>query len=66
VSGLAALDEAGVAAACVGAMSARIGDPASTYSDGVVSAVNETARRRGVAVGQPAAEAARRMLQGGR
>jgi hypothetical protein len=65
VSGLAALDAVGVAGACVDAMSARIGDPASTYADGVVSAVNETARRRGVAVGQPAAEAARRMLLGG-
>ena len=65
VNGLPALDAVGVAAACVDAMSARIGDPASTYADGVVSAVNETARRAGVAVGQPAAEAARRMLQGG-
>jgi len=65
VSGLAALDEVGVAAACVDAMSARIGDPASTYAEGVVSAVNETARRLGVAVGQPAADAARRMLLGG-
>jgi hypothetical protein len=65
VSGLAALDEVGVAAACVDAMSARIGDPASTYADGVVSAVNQTARRVGVAVGQRAAEAALRMLRGG-
>lgn len=65
VSGLAVLDEVGVAAACVDAMSARIGDPASTYADGMVSAVNETARRAGVAVGQTAAEAARRMLLGG-
>ena len=65
VSGLEALDGVGVAAACVDAMSARIGDPASTYADGVVSAVNPTARRAGVAVGQPAAEAARRMLLGG-
>ena len=65
VSGLAALDAAGVAAACVDAMSARIGDPASTYADGVISAVNETARRAGVEVGQPATEAARRMLRGG-
>jgi hypothetical protein len=65
VSGLAALDAAGVAAACVDAMSARIGDPASTYADGVISAVNETARRVGVEVGQPATEAARRMLRGG-
>ena len=65
LSGLAALDAVGVAAACVDAMSARIGDPASTYADGVVSAVNQTARRVGVEVGQPAAEAARRMLSGG-
>jgi hypothetical protein len=65
VSGLAVLDAAGVAAACVDAMSARIGDPESTYADGVVSAVNQTARRAGVVVGQPAAEAARRMLLGG-
>jgi hypothetical protein len=64
LSGLAALDEVAVAAACVDAMSARIGDPSSTYADGVVSAVNETAGRAGVAVGQPAAEAARRMLVG--
>jgi len=65
VSGLAALDAVGVAAACVDAMSARIGDPASTYADGVVSAVNQTAWRVGVEVGQPAVEAARRMLSGG-
>jgi hypothetical protein len=65
ISGLAALDAVGVAAACVDARSARIGDPASTYADGVVSAVNQTARRVGVEVGQPAAEAARRMLCGG-
>jgi hypothetical protein len=65
VGGLAALDAVGVAAACVDAMSARIGDPASTYTDGVVSVVNQTARRVGVEVGQPAAEAARRMLCGG-
>ena len=65
ISGLAALDAVGVAAACVDALSARIGDPASTYADGVVSAVNQTARRVGVEVGQPAAEAARRMLCGG-
>ena len=62
VSGLEALEAVGVAAACVDAMSARIGEPASTYADGVVSAVNPTARRAGVEVGQPAAEAARRML----
>ena len=52
------LDTAGVAAAAVGAMSARIGDPASTWEDGVVSFVNETARRLGVAPGQRARDAA--------
>jgi hypothetical protein len=40
----------------------RIGDPASTWADGVISAANETARRAGVAVGQPASTAARAML----
>ena len=58
IEGLRVLDTAGVAAAAVGAMSARIGDPASTWEDGVVSFVNETARRLGVAPGQRARDAA--------
>src|SRR5207249_9883332 len=62
VSGLPVLDAAGVAAAAVGAMTARIGDPESTWHDGVVSFVNATARRLGVAPGQPAREAALLML----
>jgi hypothetical protein len=62
VDGLRALDEAGVAAVAVDAMRARIGDPASTWADGIVSAVNDTARAAGVALGQPAAAAARAML----
>jgi len=62
VDGLPLLDAADVAAATVDAMRARIGDPASTWADGVISAVNETARRAGVAVGQPASAAARAML----
>lgn len=65
VEGLRVLDTAGVAAATVGAMSARIGDPASTWEDGVLSFVNDTARRLGVAPGQRAREAALRILQGG-
>ena len=52
----------GMAAATVSADSARIGDALSTYNDGVISAVNATAQKRGVRVGMPAAEAARRML----
>jgi hypothetical protein len=62
VDGLPLLDTAGVAAAAVDAMRARIGDPASAWADGVISAVNDTARRAGVAVGQRAAAAARVML----
>lgn len=63
VSGLPALDTVGVAAVAVGTMTARIGDPASTWEDGVVSVVNETARRAGAAPGQPAREAALLILE---
>ena len=62
VDGLPLLDAEDVAAASVDAMRARIGDPASTWADGVISAVNETAWRAGVAVGQLARMAARAML----
>jgi hypothetical protein len=62
VNGLPLLDPADVAAATVDAMRARIGDPASTWADGVISAVNDTARRAGVAVGQVAEAAAVAML----
>ena len=66
VNGLPLLDAADVASATVDAMRARIGDPASTWADGVISAVNDTARGAGVAVGQSAATAARAMLARGR
>ena len=62
VSGLPLLDTVDVPAAAVDAMRARIGDAASTWSDGVITAMNETARRAGVAPGQTAAAAARAML----
>lgn len=52
----------GMAAATVSTDSARIGDALSTYRDGVISALNATAGKRGVRVGMSAAEAARRML----
>jgi hypothetical protein len=64
VNGLPLLDEARVAAASVAAMSARIGDPGSTWETGEISAVNETARQLGIGIGQAAAAAARRMLAG--
>ncbi len=52
ITRLPALDTRGIAAACVSAFSARIGDGRSTYADGYISVVNETARRRGGMVGQ--------------
>jgi hypothetical protein len=45
-------DRRGIAAATVSNMSARIGDARSHLADGVVSHVNETATKRGGAVGQ--------------
>jgi hypothetical protein len=64
-SGLGALrllDEAGVAAATVDAMTARIGDPLSTWETGVLSGVNQTAARHSVTRGQLARRAADLML----
>ena len=52
VSRLPALDDRGIAGACVSAASARIGDARSTYGDGIVSALNRIAGERGGAVGQ--------------
>lgn len=63
IAGLTLLDEVGVAAASVDAMTARIGDGLSTYEDGVISATNEHAREAGVAVGMPAKRAALLLLE---
>lgn len=52
VSRLPALESRGIAGACVSAFSARIGDGRSTFEDGYISTLNETARRRGGQVGQ--------------
>ena len=62
IDGLPVLDTVAVAAVAVAAMSARIGDPASAWETGVVSAVNATAARAGVVIGLAASQAARRML----
>jgi hypothetical protein len=51
-----ALDGRGIAAAVVDTFSARIGDARSTYEDGIVSAVNQTARDLGAAPGIGARE----------
>lgn len=51
---LAALDRRMIAAATVAADSARIGDGRSTYEDGVLSAVNQTASDLGIRAGMSA------------
>jgi len=53
ISRLPALHEAGVAGLTVSAQSARIGDAQSVYEDGIVSHVNDTARRLGARPGEP-------------
>ena len=60
--GLPDLDKMGLPGATVSVTSARVGDARSTYFDGVISALNETARKAGVAIGQPATKAAELML----
>ncbi len=53
ISRLPALDGRGIAGLTVSAASARIGDAASVYADGIVSHVNDTARRLGARTGEP-------------
>jgi hypothetical protein len=62
IEGLPMLDPHGIAAATVSTDSARIGDPLSTYEDGLLSALNDAARAIGLRVGMPAREAAHLML----
>ena len=63
IDGLPILDDKGIAAAAVDTMSARIGNPLSTYHDGIISAVNQLAKAKGVRVGMPAKQAADLMLK---
>ncbi len=65
ISGLDVLQSAGIPAAAVDVATARIGDGASTYNDGVISAANEMAQALGVEIGQSARNAAKVMLLGG-
>lgn len=62
-SRLPALDARGIAAGTVAAMSARIGDGRSTYEDGVLSRVNETAHRLGGAPGMALRDFAERLVR---
>jgi hypothetical protein len=58
IAGLALLQGAGVPAAAVSHASACIGEAADTLTSGVISHANEATRRRGVAPGESAREAA--------
>jgi hypothetical protein len=64
ITRLPALDQRGIAAGTVSALSARIGDATSTYEDGVLSHVNDTARTRGVREGMSAREFVERLARG--
>jgi hypothetical protein len=63
VSRLAALDRRRIPAATVAAASARIGDGTSTYEDGIISAVNDTAAALGITVGMTAKQFVTRILE---
>lgn len=64
IAGLRIVGAEGIAGATVDARTARMGDGLSTYTDGVISAVNDPARARGVQIGQPAKLAASLLLSG--
>jgi hypothetical protein len=62
ISRLPALDARNIAGSTVSAWSARVGDGLSTYRDGMVTAVNETAARCGGEIGIPAVELVARLI----
>ena len=62
VAGLEILKSIGVPAASVDHRSALLGDASSIYQDGIVTAANQLAAALGVQTGQPAREAAARLL----
>ena len=62
LSRLPALDDRGIAGACVSAFSARIGDGRSIYNDGYICAVNKTALAHGGIIGQSCREFVTKMV----
>ena len=62
ISSFGPLQEAGIAAAAVGSMTARIGDVMSTWNDGKISAANGKAETLGVRAGMTVPEASRKIL----
>lgn len=64
IAGLATADEAGLPGACIDGTTAPIGDAFLGYAQGLISAHNDAAARRGVEVGMTVKEAAHRLLVG--
>lgn len=58
---LSALEQRGIAGATVHTMSARIGDGRSTYEDGIISRVNDQAKKAGIEAGMRAKDAVERL-----
>ena len=63
VASLKALDEHDIPAAAVSNMTAEIGVGVETYKNGVISAVNNTARKLGITEGMSTKEAAEKMFE---
>ena len=63
IAGLAQLDRIAMPAAAVACATARVGDARSTYFDGRISALNETAASLGIKAGDTASSAAAKMLE---
>lgn len=62
VASLAPMDQEGIPGATVDARTARMGEAASSWDDGVISAANELARSAGVETGMSCREAAERLV----
>jgi hypothetical protein len=65
IAGLKTADEAGLAGACIDGTTAPIGDAFLGYAEGLISAHNEAAARRGVTIGMAVKDAAHLLLVGG-
>lgn len=63
IAGLTTMDGLGILAAAVDSMTARIGEGDDTYQSGIISVVNEAAKRAGVRVGMTCIQAAGLMMQ---
>ncbi len=63
ISGLPVFDQASIPAAAIDCMSAMIGNARDAWENGIISAVNESAARRGVIQRMAVREAAKKVLE---